>query len=762
MSALRGVTVRRVITAVLGFGLLGGFLLGGLSGVRLETGVGSFLPSKDPAVNRLDEMARSFGGDPIVVLAETDQSRELLDAQHLQRLVRLEGQLAVKPDVAAVYGPGTVLNQVAGQAQDLLVELSARRDTLRAQAEAGARQAGADQADVTRAGDHALAEFDARYGPLIVQGLPAGLPTLRNGSFVTSAVYTPDGQPRAQWRFVVPSANSVAILVRPRQGLDQAATKQLAATVRETVGAADLDAGKVTVSGVPVLADSLGTQVEREIPIIGGLAVLAVSGWFLFIPWARRSRRLLPVITTLLSIGLTVAVFGWLDRPLSLGVVAFLPVLLGIGSYYPTYFAQRARPRTVLVVAAATAASFTTLLLSPLPFVRDLGLTLGIGVLLSALLGLLLARFRPAPPQRSERSDKPRTRPTRAPSPAGRATVALMAVLIAAGGWAALPGMPLQSDFRTFAAGLSALDDARHVEQVLGSSGEMDVVLRGPDVTSPEALDWMRRAQQTIVADHGDAMRPVISPPTLLNFLGREPTDDQVQAGLRMLPPYLTGSVIRGDNEVALLSFGVRMDDLGALGKLRDEVNASLPPPPPGFRAEPAGLPMVAVRGNELVSDTRVAGNVLGIVAAGTVLALGLRRREDALRAMASAAIATGAGLLCLWLLGIPLSPITVAVGSLTAAVGCEFTVLLCEATRRGRPDLRRSVVLATVTSATGYAVLAVSQLAAIREFGLLLAGSVLLAYLSARCVAWLTTSRRGPEAESTAQVEKTSLAGVR
>lgn len=759
MSALRGSTLRRVITAVVGIGLLGGFLLGGLSGVRIETGVGSFLPNEDPAVGRNEELAGSFGGDPIVVLAETEQPRKLLDAQHVQRLVQLEGQLSAKPDVAAVYGPGTVLNQVAGQAQDLLVELSARRDTLRAQAETAARQGGAGRPAPTKAGADAVAEFDARYGPLIVQGLPAGLPTLRNDSFVTTAVYTPDGQPRPQWRFVVPSANSVAILVRPRQGLDQAATKRLVGAVRDAVGAADLDAGKVSVSGVPVLADSLGRQVEREIPIIGGLAVLVVSAWFLLIPWTRRSRRLLPVLTTMLSIGLTVAVFGWLDRPLSLGVVAFLSVLLGIGSYYPTYFAQRARYRTVLTVAAATAASFATLQLSPLPFVRDLGLTLGIGVLLSALVGLLLARLGPEVPQRA---DAPVAR-SRSPEPSRgrRAAVAAVAVLVAVGGWVALPGMPLQSDFRTFAAGLSALDDAEHVERILGSSGEMDIVLRGPDVTSPAALDWMRRAQRTVVAQHGDAMRPVISPPTLLNFLGREPTAEQVRSGLRLLPPYLTGSVIRGDKQVALLSFGVQMDDLGDLGELRDEVRASLPVPPPGFSAEPAGLPMVAVRGNELVSGTRVVGNVLGIVAAGAVLAVGLRRRADALRAVASAVIATGAGLLFLWLLGIPLSAMTVALGSLTAAVGCEFTVLLCEAARRGSPSLRRSVVLAAVTSATGYAVLAVSQLAAIREFGLLLAGSVLLAYLSARAVAWLTVGRK-TAAEAAAQVQETPLAGVR
>ena len=63
---------------------------------------------------------------------------------------------------------------------------------------------------------------------------------------------------------------------------------------------------------------------------------------------------------------------GWIGRPLSLGVLAFLPVLLGLGSYYPTYFAQRARGRVVFVVAGASALSFATLALAPLAFVRVL------------------------------------------------------------------------------------------------------------------------------------------------------------------------------------------------------------------------------------------------------------------------------------------------------------------------------------------------------------------------------------------------------
>src|SRR3546814_20748092 len=60
-------------------------------------------------------------------------------------------------------------------------------------------------------------------------------------------------------------------------------------------------------------------------------------------------------------------------------------------------------------------------------------------------------------------------------------------------------------------------------------------------------------------------------------------------------------------------------------------------------------------------------------------------------------------------ILGIGLNPLTAAVGSLAAAVACEFTVVLPDAKRqRGRPR-HRSVPLAAAASATGYGVLAVS-----------------------------------------------------
>lgn len=735
----------------------------GVSRVKVETGVESFLPSSDPSVQRYTELARSFGGDPIVVLLRAPQAPGLLDRDVLPHVLGLEGQLSQLPDVASVYGPATTLNQLASQSQKLLAELTGRRDGLQRAAAITAQQRGEDPAAAANA---AVAAFDARYGPLIVQGLPVGLPTLRNQRFIDHSIMGSGGEPRPQWRYVVPDNRSLAVLVRPREGLDQAGTEQLVAAVNDTVARAQLPA-EATVSGVPAITASLGVAVDREAPVLGAVAVVAIGLCLFLVPWTRRRRRLIPLAVTLAATAATLAVLGWIGRPVSLGVVAFLPVLVGLGSYYPTYFARGARPRTVVVVAAGTAAGFGALLLSPLPFVRDLGSTLALGVAFAVALGWFVYRpggwagpDRPADPGATTGTDAPAepgagpvARPGRS-----RLVAVVLAGLVAVGGWATLPFLPLQTSVDALSAGLPAVSDATRVEQILGSGGELAVVLRSTDgkgdVLTPQAWTWMTTAQQSIVRLHGDQARPALSAPTLLSFLGPTPDQEQIRAGVRLLPPYLTGAVLRPDGQVAVLSFGVRLDDLDRLRELTAAITAELPPAPPGFVAEVSGLPAVAVQGYELVSADRYLAGTAGLVAAALVLGVGLRHRRDALRAALAAVLATGANLFLLWGFGIPLNPLTVALGSLTAAVGCEFTVMTCDAVRTRDPRLRTAVTLAALTSGTGFAVLALSDLALMREFGLLLALSVLLSYLAARVVV-----RAFPPAHGTAEPARSTPA---
>lgn len=725
----------------------------GLGRVRTDTTTGSLLPLDDPSQEASVEAARSFGGDPVVVLAESHAPGALLEGEEITRLVGLEGALSRLPDVAVVYGPGTVLNQVAGQAQNLIATVIGRRDALQQAAENRARKQGLTAAAVKQAGQKATEKYDVRYGSLLVRGLPAGLPTLRNPRFVRAVVFDADGTPRAQWRFVVPRDDAVAIVVRPRDGLDQAATERLVERIEDAVDGAGLGTSRVTVTGMPVVAASLGDLLAAEIPLLGGIGLGLIALCYLLLPWLKRRRaRLLPLAATLAATLVTLAAFGWLDHPLSLGVVAFLPIVLGTGSDFPAYLVRGAARREVVVTAFAAAAGFASLALSAVPFVRDLGLALATGVLVATGLGLLLARragadelAAPRPPTPVDQASPVLRGEGSRLGPVARVGVLVAAAACAASGWAVLTDLRIESQPEKLAAGAPAIEDVSHAEEVIGSAGEVQVLVRGDDVLTPETLTWMNEVQAVTARRFGDRLHPVVSPATLLAFLGASPTAEQIRAGAAQLPPYLRGSAIRNDGRQAVLSFGIELDDVAAQRRLLGELRDALPPPPEGIEVDLAGLPVVTARSYELVSSHRYVDGAAGILAAGLVLLVGLRRRSDALRAVLAAALATGWGFAGAWVLGVPLTPLTVALGSLATATACEFTVLLGAA--RGRsPLLRRSVLVAALAATCGYLALAFSGLAVIRDFGLFLAATVGLSLLAGHVVHLLLPHRRSPE----------------
>jgi predicted RND superfamily exporter protein len=422
---------------------------------------------------------------------------------------------------------------------------------------------------------------------------------------------------------------------------------------------------------------------------------------------------------------------------MSLGVVAFLPVLLGVGSDFMIYLLTSVSRRLVIAAGLATSASFAALGATPITAVRQLGWTLAIGVLVTLVVSLLAVRAFPPDPDVQDHPDAKPATPPAAPR-SQRIAVGVVASFVAAVGWALLPHLDLDADFQSLAQNLPAYDDALHVQEVMGSSGEIAVALRGKDVVSRETLAWMRKAEESIVANHGDEVRPIVSLPTLLRFLGAKPSDEQLAASLRLLPSYLTSSVVRNDHQMAVLSYGVDLDDAKRLQTLRDDLQADLPPAPKGLEVELVGLPLVAVSAYESLAGDRYLNAGLGIVAAGLVLLVLLRRRRDAGYAVAAATLTTGFVLLGMDLLGIGLNPITAAVGSLAAAVACEFTVVLADARRNRGARRHRTVPLAAAASATGYGVLAVSGVTSIREFGLLLAVTVAVAALVAHLMVWV------------------------
>lgn len=702
----------------------------GASKLHVDSELGSLLPAGDQSVTDLDDMAKTFGGDPLVVLIEG--GGDPLSAKRLPSLLKLEGEVAAVDGVVATYGPATTLNQTVIQIKRFIADLSGRRDAL---------------ADAGRTKE--LRALEKRYGELLVRAMPAGLPTLRNEGFVRSVVRDArTGEVKSQWRQYLPQDEVVAIYVRPREHLDQGAAARMTAAVRRAVAGSDAvpRGARVTVTGSPVVMAGLAAEVESELPRLAALAFGVVGLVLLAVPWStRRRRQLFPLVVMSLAAGVTLATFGWLGRPLSIGAATFLPIILGLGSYYPVYLAHRGHRRTVLAAALASTAAFAAMLVSPLPFVSDLGLAVPLGLILVVGFSLLLGWWLP------QALDEATAEPAAVALPPARSRKLLgwsLAVLALAGaltGWIRLGDVQLKTDPQQLVSGLPALADGFHAERVIGYGAEVDVRLRGEDVTDPVVLDWFRRAQDAVAVRFGDRLHPVTSLGYLLGFLGRTPTHGQVKAGLASLPDYVTSAVVSSDAREALMSLGVAWSDLSSDRALVSDMRAELPPPPAGYTVSVSGLPVTAERGYDLISAHRYDSSLLALGGAFVALLLALRRRRDAVVGLLSAGAASGLAVLIVSLAGFTLNPLTLALGVLTAATGSEFAVLLAEARRTGDAKLARSVTLAALLSAGGYSVLITSNLPVLRELGAALAGSVLLSAACAVLFSYLLVARAEP-----------------
>jgi hypothetical protein len=320
-------------------------------------------------------------------------------------------------------------------------------------------------------------------------------------------------------------------------------------------------------------------------------------------------------------------------------------------------------------------------------------------------------------------------------------------------GWAALPALRAEADVTQLAAGVPGLGQAVAAENLLGAGGDLEVVVHAPDALAPSLVGWYQRAEDAVVAADGNRLRPVVSPASLLSWLGPRSGAAQVAAAVGIMPGYLLHAAVSPGGHQAELVFAGRLDRLSTDRHLAQTVRRLLPALPPGARVSVTGLLPVVAGGYRLLGASIVPSELLGIACFGAVLAaLGWRRWRAVLAGVLAAALAVGWGGLMLFVLHVALSPLVVAVGSITAAVGGEFAYVVAGG---GGPGSRRwpTVLRAACTSEAGFLALALSQLAIVRQFGLVLAGSVALSMAAAWLVARVMDTPAGERQETSALV---------
>ncbi|MEA2185114.1 MAG: uncharacterized protein QOK16_125 [Solirubrobacteraceae bacterium] len=429
----------------------------------------------------------------------------------------------------------------------------------------------------------------------------------------------------------------------------------------------------------------------------------------------------------------------------------------------------------IAAAAAATAAGFAALALSPVPMVRGFGILLVVGIAIAFACALmagtaaLVLGERAAPPAALARVGKrlARHRATDAISAsepalreralalrAGRvlalatrhpARVLAVGLVIAAAGWGLDTQTRVESDIqRLVPQDLPALRDLDALQRSSGVGGEVDVLIEGADLTRPRVLAWMIGYQSAVLKQHrystkrgcGEAeICPAFSLPDLFTTQSARKDAAGIDALLDAVPPYFSQSVITADRKTATLAFGLRLMTLERQKRVIDDLRARLRHGRlAGVRAALAGLPVLAADANAEVASNgrRMLTLLAGLFAVAIVLLVALRGIARALLPLVPIALATGWSAFVLFALRVPLNPMSVTLGALVIAISTEFSVLLSERYRQERGlghDPREALartyrstgaaVLASGTTAiAGFAVLVVSDIRMLRDFG--------------------------------------------
>jgi predicted RND superfamily exporter protein len=324
--------------------------------------------------------------------------------------------------------------------------------------------------------------------------------------------------------------------------------------------------------------------------------------------------------------------------------------------------------------------------------------------------------------------------------------VLAIGLAIAVVGWVADTQTKVESDVtKLVPQSLPALADLQALQKSTSVGGQIDVLVRSDKLTTPATLNWMSAYQLRLLKRFGYSDKrgcgkaelcPAFSLPDLFggdDGKGKITSQAQVNELLDVVPPYFSQSVITRDRKTATMAFGIRLMPLDRQKQVLDIMRSELHPPK-GVSAQLAGLPVLAADANAAVSSPwrRLLTLVLGLLAVGAVLLVAFRSWRRALTPLVPIALATGWSALVLFATRVPLNPMSVTLGALVIAISTEFSVLLAEryrTERRGGLDpaaaLERTyrstgaaVLASGVTAIAGFAVLTLSDIRMLRDFG--------------------------------------------
>jgi hydrophobe/amphiphile efflux-3 (HAE3) family protein len=321
----------------------------------------------------------------------------------------------------------------------------------------------------------------------------------------------------------------------------------------------------------------------------------------------------------------------------------------------------------------------------------------------------------------------------------------IVAVAFAVGGGIVDHWLPTNTDYEDLMPqSTPALVELREMRQIVGIGGTVHLMVEAGDVTTPAVLGWLKDYGDNALSAHPE----IISASSLATVVstaagGVIPAQPQIDAILESTPQSYLAPLLSGDRSMAGVSFNIEyipMEETHDLLVLLQE-EAS---PPSGVRVSPVGSLALGASTMDALVGARMTMNLICLGAILLVLLVVYRRLGSIIFTIIPVGAVIAWSSLDMYLIGIPLNPLTAVMGVLIIGICTEFMVLLMgryeEEKRRGAPPqeamvtaiskIGRAITTTALTTLGGFGVLIASSFVMIRDFGIATVISVFLSLL--------------------------------
>ena len=760
--------------------VLTGALAAGISMMETESGFGALVSSDSQIFKDNENYQEQFGAEPITILL-SGQVDAIFFPGNLAILSAFEQEFSKDNRYRSILSPATMLNVASSKTiqarQALEAEIALAQGNAAQQARQVAAAQGLSLAEQEIAAEQAKAQVLLQFQLLLDQFSQMGEPTLDNPLFINSIIFNNDGSLNPEFESLIPDDHHALVVVTPVGNMDDDDALQAVDDVEKFFSTHPLDQVNISIISDARLIEAISSGIGSSMILLLALSV-GIMAIILFLLFRVRWR-----VLSLLIVGIGVlwafSLMGYISIPLSMATMAALPILFGLGIDYSIQFHNRYQEEltrstsvseaiatsisrifpVVFIALVATIIGFITLYISSVPMVRDFGLVLAVGVLFCFLLALFLLhsimylgdkRIPIAKLGKASRAASGRMESILAwiarvalknPIP-----ILLIALVVGITGAVLDSQLPINSDYeQLMPQDIDELKQLRQLREILGYGGELHFMVEADNVTDQSVLQWLKEFQEMEMALYPEIVS-IGGPAQLISQAsgGIIPDNQQTEKILASMPSIYVDQVISSDMEVASIFFTLEYTSLEQVNDLLELIEQDVNPPE-GVNMVPVGSLTLGASTVDAVTGNRLTMNLICMGAIFFILLIVYRRLTSAIFTVIPVGMVIAWTSFDLYLLGIPLNPLTAIMGVIIIGIGTEFMVLLLgryeEEKRKGLSPrdamivalskIGRAIVITALTTIGGFGILIASNFVMIRDFGIATVISVILCLIS-------------------------------